>query len=450
MSAPSPKVAILGRPNVGKSTLFNRLTRSRRALVHDTPGVTRDRIDGEARLSDLEFSVIDTAGLEVHKASLSERLRAQSLKGLEEADLGLLLVDARDGITPLDQEIAELLRRQNKPVILVANKCEGKAVRAMAQEAWSLGLGEPILISAEHNEGLLELADAIRPYFAVAEDPDDAAEDEQDRPIRLAIVGRPNAGKSSLVNRLVKSERLLTGPEPGLTRDSIDVAWTWKGRKIELVDTAGLRRRARIDQRLEQISASATITAIRRAHIVLLMVDAREALEKQDVTIANLALDEGRALVLAANKWDLVPDPDAAVAELRFRVTHRLSQVKGLPVLPISVVTGKNMDRLPDLILEAHDRWNTKFPTSAINRWLMDATSKHPPPMVQNRVVKFRYATQTAMRPPTITLFSNKPADTMTASYMRYLETSFREAFELPGVPLRFAVRHNANPYAPQ
>ncbi len=453
MSERMARVAILGRPNVGKSTLFNRLTRSRRALVHDTPGVTRDRLDGDARIGTLRFAVTDTAGLETGREDLSQRLRAQSLLGLETSDLGLFLIDARSGITPLDEEIAALLRAQDKPILLLANKCEGRTAEALAQEAWSLGLGEPIPISAEHNEGLLDLADAMRPFIDSQQDPDDEAQtedvdsDDPSRPIRMAIVGRPNVGKSSLVNKLIEEERLLTGPEPGLTRDAVDIAWQWNGRPLQLVDTAGLRKKARIDKRLEQISASATVNAIRRAHVVILLVDANDPLEKQDLAIANLAIDEGRALAIAANKWDLVQDHAEAMRELRERVTYRLSQVKGLRIMPISVKTGKNLDKLPEIVLETHDRWNTRVPTSAINRWLQDATDQHPPPMVQNRAVKFRYATQTAKRPPTITLFANKPADTLTGSYLRYLETSFREAFDLPGIPLRFNIRHGANPY---
>jgi len=442
------KVAILGRPNVGKSTLFNRLTGTRRALVHDRPGVTRDRIEGQARLDDLRFEIVDTAGLEVGLGGpLSERLVAISMRALEQADLGLLLIDARAGVTALDADIAELLRQQPKPVILLANKCEGRQALAEAQDAWRLGLGEPIAISAEHAEGLDRLADAIRPHLPAPEAGEAAGADADDHTIRLAIVGRPNAGKSSLVNRLTGEDRLLTGPEPGLTRDSIEVAWRWRDHTIRLVDTAGLRRKARIDDQVEQITASIAVRAIREADVVLLLTDATEALEKQDHTIANLALDQGKALVVGVNKWDLVDTPEETRQEIAFRLKHRLSQVPDIPCLMFSSKTGRGLNRLMPVITETFGRWSTRISTAKLNRWLEQAIADNPPPMAQNRRIKFRYATQVASRPPTIALFANKPAKAVPASYTRYLMKSFTAAFDLKGVTVRMAVRHGENPY---
>ncbi|MCB1882506.1 MAG: ribosome biogenesis GTPase Der [Geminicoccaceae bacterium] len=443
-------IAILGRPNVGKSTLFNRLVGRRQALVHDEPGVTRDRIEGEARLFDLAFKVVDTAGLEVGlEGALSERLVEKSLKGLDEADAGVFLIDARAGVTALDRTIADLLRKRGKPVVLAANKCEGRAAEAEAAGAWGLGLGEPVWLSAEHGLGLDELAERLRPYVGAGEE-EEAGEGDEGEPetLRLAIVGRPNVGKSSLVNRLLREERQLTGPEPGLTRDAVRLPWRWRGRPVELVDTAGLRRKARIDQRLERISASASVRAIREAHVVLLLVDATQPLEKQDLAIAGLALDEGRALVLAANKWDLVEDQKETRDEILFRMKHKLSQLKDLPFVPFSVLTGRGLERLLPAVAQAFERWSTRVPTSRLNRWLGDALAKNPPPMAQNRRIKIRYATQAATRPPTIALFANKPEADIPDSYKRYLLSSFVETFGLQGVPLRLRFRHGENPYA--
>jgi len=447
------RIAIIGRPNVGKSTLFNRLAGGRRALVHDTPGVTRDRLEATAELFDLTFTILDTAGLEIGmKQQLSERLVAQTLAGLESADVGIFLVDARVGVTPLDEEIAGLLRAQGKPVILVANKCEARTGEAEAQAAWSLGLGRPIPISAEHGQGLEDLADALRPHFprGAAEGENAAAakaEDDESGPLTLAIVGRPNVGKSSLVNRLIKEQRLLTGPEPGLTRDAVAIEWRWRDRAIRLVDTAGLRRKARIDETLEKLSASASLKAVRACDVAVLMVDATEPLEKQELTIANRVLDEGRALVIAANKWDLVENPEATLAEIRFRLKHRLAQLKNLPLVTLSVKTGRGLDKLLPTVVETADRWSTRIATGKLNRWLTAAVEKNPPPMAQNRRIKIRYATQVATRPPTIALFANKPEGDLPSSYKRYLEASFVEAFGLDGVAVRLVVRHGDNPY---
>lgn len=466
-------VAILGRPNVGKSTLFNRLIGRRRALVHDTPGVTRDRIEGEARLFDLRFRVIDTAGIELGapQESLPARLARLSLQGLEEARVGLFLIDARAGVTALDREIAELLRRQPKPVLLVANKCEGRAGGLGLAEAYELGLGEPIAISAEHGEGLAQLADALRPLLnengqATAEAPEDrlsraprsgsepggqplaeGAEEEFRGPLRLAVVGRPNVGKSSLINALLKSERLLTGPEPGLTRDAVRIAWEWQGRAIELVDTAGLRKKARIEAPLEKLSVSATLRAIREAQVVLLLLDAERPLEHQDATIAERAIEEGKALVLAVNKWDLVREPQAFMTELRGRIADRLDELKGIRPIPISAKTGRNLDRLLPAVVDAHRRWSTRVPTGKLNRWLQAMLEAHPPPMVDKKRVKLRYVTQVATRPPTFALFGNRPAEHLPKSYLRYLANGLREAFDLEGTVLRFHIRAAENPY---
>jgi GTP-binding protein len=441
-------VAIVGRPNVGKSTLFNRLVGANRALVDPMPGVTRDRITGAARLGHLTFTAIDTAGLdEGPPESLEGRLRQQTATALAEADVALMLIDAKSGLTALDRHFARWLRRADTPVILVANKCEGLAAESLASEAWGLGLGAPIPISAQNGEGLADLAEALLAHAppAVAEGPGETFEDQ---PLRMAIVGRPNVGKSSMINRLIADERLLTGPEPGLTRDAVAVAWEWRGRRIELVDTAGLRRRARIEPgALEQLSSKSALAALRQAEVVVLMVDASAPLEQQDVTIANRAAEAGRALVVAANKWDLVEEPQAAMALLRERLDNRLPHLKGVACLPMSVRTGKNLDRLLPLVAETHARWSTRIATAPLNRWLADATAAHPPPMVKGRRVKIRYVTQVSTRPPTFVLFVSQ-AGALPETYLRYLTNSLREAFDLAGVPLRLRQRSGKNPYA--
>lgn len=443
------RVAILGRPNAGKSTLFNRFCGWRKALVHDEPGVTRDRIEAPGQIGGQQFLVIDTAGLELgDPGSLADRLLEQSLAGLSEADLGLFLVDGRSGLVPLDQEIAGILRRQAKPVILCVNKCEARTVRDTAvAEAWELGLGEPVAISAEHGEGLLDLADRMAPYLA---QPEDEVGDESDRPIKISIVGRPNAGKSTLVNALIGDERLLTGPEPGLTRDAITLDLTHAGRAFQIVDTAGLRRRAKVDHRLEQLSGSQSIRAIRMSHIVALVIDATQGIDKQDLTIANLALDEGRGLVLIANKWDALDDAGAALAAINDRLTKSLTQVRGVPLIKLSAKTGRGLKNILPTVLKLHERWSTSLSTSQLNRWLELAVDVTPPPMVQNRRLKFRYVTQTGQRPPTFTFFANKPAKAIPAHYLRYLTSSLRERFGLEGVVIRTAIKHGANPYDPK
>jgi GTP-binding protein len=439
-------IAIVGRPNVGKSTLFNRLVGRNQALVDATPGLTRDRIEGAARIGPLAFRAIDTAGLaEGPEESLEGRLRRQTRSALAEADLAVMLIDAKSGLTALDRHFAGWLRRQDKPVILVANKCEGLAAESFATEAWALGLGAPVPISAQQGEGMADLAEAL---IAASEDGAPAAEpDVEPQPLRLAVMGRPNVGKSSLINRLLKDERLLTGPEPGLTRDAVAIRWQWQGREIELVDTAGLRRKARIEQgSLERMSGKAALAALRRAEIVLLLVDASAPLEKQDLAIANLAVEAGRGLVVGANKWDLVSEPDVALRTLRDRIETRLPQLKGVIFLPISVLTGKGLERLLPAVVATHGRWSRRVATGPLNRWLQEAVEAHPPPMAKGRRVKIRYATQVATRPPTFVLFVSQ-AGALSDAYLRYLANGLRTAFELPGVPLRLTCRTGDNPY---
>ncbi len=440
-------VAIVGRPNVGKSTLFNRLVGRPQALVDPTPGVTRDRLEGKAWIGDLAFTAIDTAGLAEGKSDqLEGRMLQQTSAAVAAADVALMLIDAKAGLTALDRHFAAWLRQQATQVILVANKCEGTAAFSFATEAWALGLGPPVPISAQNGEGLADLATALAEQ-AAAEDSAPAVPAEGERLLRLAVVGRPNVGKSSLINRLLKDERLLTGPEPGLTRDAVTISWRWRGRQIELVDTAGLRRRTKIEQGgLERLSTRASLTAIREADVVLLLVDASAPLEKQDLTIANRALEGGRAMLVAANKWDLVAEPDATLRLLRDRIESRLPQVKGLVCLPLSVRTGKNVERLLPAVVELAERWSRRVTTSQLNRWLEQALEAHPPPLAKGRRVKIRYATQASARPPTFVLFVSQ-ADALNAAYLRYLANSLREAFDFAGVPLRLLQRSGPNPY---
>jgi GTP-binding protein len=439
------RLAIVGRPNVGKSTLFNRLAGRKLAIVDDLPGVTRDRKFATGRLGDLELDLIDTAGFEdVTDESLEARMRTQTEQALADADVALFVIDAREGVTPMDRVFAELLRKYDKPVILAANKAEGKAGAAGALDAYRLGFGEPVEISAEHGEGMADL------YQVLLQSEPEAAdeEDEQgDKPVRIAIVGRPNAGKSTLVNKLIGEDRLLTGPEAGITRDSIPVDWTWDGRPIRLVDTAGLRRKAKVQEKLEKLSTQDTIRSITFAEVVILVMDATHPFEVQDLQIGDLVEREGRALVFVLAKWDLVEDPGARLRDIIEEAQKQLPQLKGSPIVALSAETGRNLDRLMPAVFKAHEHWSTKVRTKDLNDWLSMATSRHPPPAVNGRRVKPRYIAQTKARPPTFVLMASR-ADQLPDSYRRYLINSMRESFDLPGTPIRLTVKSGKNPYA--
>ena len=442
-------IAILGRPNVGKSTLFNRLVGRQMALVDDLPGVTRDRREGEGHIADLAFRLIDTAGLEeAPPETLAGRIRAQTVRSLDLADVALLVIDAREGVTPGDHHFARWLRGTGKPVILVANKAESRAAQGDLGEAYAMGLGDPVAISAQHGEGLGELYERLLPFAAEREEGDAPApaEGQPEKPLQLAIVGRPNVGKSTLVNRLVGEDRVLTGPEPGITRDAIAVEWAWHGRKVRLVDTAGMRRRARIEARLERLSVADTRRAVRFAETVILVIDALQPLERQDLTIANLVADEGRAIVLAANKWDLVNDPKATLAQLREQLGESLPQLRGVGLVAVSGLTGSGIGALMKAVFAADAVWNRRVPTAALNRWLGAIQEHHPPPLVSGRRLRLRYMTQVNTRPPSFALFASKPGE-LPESYRRYLVNALREDLALPGTPIRLMLRKGENPY---
>ncbi|WP_347263213.1 ribosome biogenesis GTPase Der [Nitrobacter sp.] len=447
-------IAIIGRPNVGKSTLFNRLVGQKLALVDDEPGVTRDRREGQARLGDLDFTVIDTAGLdEGPRGSLTARMQEQTEAAIAAADALMFVFDARAGLTPTDRSFADFARRADKPVVLVANKSEGRHGDAGALESYALGLGDPVGVSAEHGEGMGDLYDALRavmPEVAAEADDDDIAESGEDisrRPIRVAIVGRPNAGKSTVINYLLSEERLLTSPEAGTTRDSIAVELNWKGRDFRIFDTAGLRRRSRIEAKLEKLSVADTLRAVRFAEVVVLMTDAQNRFEEQDLRIADLIEREGRALVIAVNKWDLMQGGPARIASLRNDVDHWLPQVRGAPVVAISGLTGAGIDGLMTAIQTAYAVWNRRVATALLNRWFQQAVAASPPPAVSGRRLKLNYATQTKARPPSFVVFCSR-ADAVPESYLRYLVNSLRETFDLAGTPIRITLREKANPFA--
>ncbi|MEB2842974.1 ribosome biogenesis GTPase Der [Rhizobiales bacterium RZME27] len=463
-------VAIVGRPNVGKSTLFNRLVGKKLALVDDTPGVTRDRRPGDAKLVDLRFTIIDTAGLEEAGAdTLEGRMRAQTEMAIEEADLTLFVVDAKAGLTPLDKTFGELLRRSGKPVVLVANKSEAKGSDGGFYDAYTLGLGEPVPISAEHGQGMIDLRDAIVEAIgeeaAFPEEVDEAVtdvdvrdsdfDDEDDDaeigydetlPLRVAIVGRPNAGKSTLINRFLGEDRLLTGPEAGITRDSISVEWDWRGRTIKMFDTAGMRRKARVQEKLEKLSVADALRSIRFAETVVIVFDATIPFEKQDLQIADLVLREGRAAVLAFNKWDMIEDPQAVLAELREKTERLLPQARGIRAVPISGQTGYGLDKLMQSIVDTDRVWNKRISTARLNRWLDQTTTQHPPPAVSGRRLKLKYMTQVKARPPAFMVSCTRP-DALPESYVRYMTNNLRTDFDMPGVPIRIHFKAGDNPF---
>ena len=445
-------IAIVGRPNVGKSTLFNRLVGRRLALVDDRPGVTRDRREGQARLGDLDFTLVDTAGLEAAGAeSLAGRMLAQTKMAIGQSDAVFFVVDAKTGPVPEDRAFADLVRRSGKPVIVVANKAEGKGNTAGVNEAYALGLGHPVGISAEHGEGLVDLFEALRDALPDVTGKPDAEilqeVDEAARPIRVAVVGRPNSGKSTLVNRLLGEDRMLTGPEAGITRDTIAVDLEWKGRNFLLHDTAGLRRPPRIQEKLEKLSVADAINAIRFAEVVVLLMDAERLFEEQDLRIADLVEREGRALVIAISKWDLAERRAGGITKLHEQADERLPQVKGVPVVGVSGLTGDGLDRLMEAIVDIHEVWNRRVSTNQLNKWLEDVISAHPPPAVSGRRIKLNYVTQAKARPPTFVLFCAR-AEAVPPAYRRYLVNELRDHFDLPGTPIRLTLREKDNPFA--
>ncbi|KKJ76581.1 GTPase Der [Kiloniella litopenaei] len=486
-------VAIVGRPNVGKSTLFNRLVGKRLALVDDQPGVTRDRREGDAYLFDCRFRIIDTAGLEeAFDGSLEARMRRQTERAVEESDLVIMVIDARVGVMPIDEHFAKYLRRGKTPIALMANKCEGKVGEEGLMEAYSLGLGEPIPFSAEHGLGSSDLYDVIKEHMtraveekassdvfeksepikpapamaakaaeAKAAEESDSEDDEYPEdefegfeddgegrgPLQLAIVGRPNVGKSTLINKLIDEDRLLTGPEAGITRDAIAIEWEYRGKPLKLVDTAGLRRRSKIEDKVEKLSASDTIRALKYAQVVALVLDADGVLEKQDLTIARTVIDEGRALVIVVNKWDTCKDKDAVMQRVKDRLQTSLPQVKGIPVVTISALKGHKLNKMLDTVFDIYDVWNIRLPTAGLNRWLAELIERHPPPAPGGRRIKLKYITQARTRPPTFAISCSLPED-LPASYTRFLENNLRETFDMPGVPLRMHMKKGDNPYA--
>jgi len=442
-------VAIVGRPNVGKSTLFNRLAGRRLALVDDQPGLTRDRRETEVELDACTITLVDTAGLESGDEGLTARMRQQTEAAVAQADLVLFLIDARTGVTAADEIFGDLVRRAGKPVVLAANKSEGRAAEPGFYEAFSLGLGDPLAISAEHGLGIGEVIDAIGEAFEARGETEFGAQetDEQTFKLRLAVVGRPNVGKSTLVNALLGEERMITGPEAGITRDAIASEIEWKGRPLRVFDTAGLRRKARVEGTAETLSVGDTLRAIRFAEVVVLLLDAEQPFEKQDLQIANLIAQEGRALVIAVNKWDLVRERQQRLAELREMCQRLLPQVRGVSLVTVSAKSGKGVDKLMDAVLAADEVWNKRLPTHALNDWLGAAIDAHPPPAPSGRRIKIRYMTQANARPPTFVAFCSMPK-ALPESYVRYLVNGLRETFDLPGVPIRFNLRKGKNPYA--
>jgi GTPase len=442
----SARVAIVGRPNVGKSTLFNRLVGKKLALVHDMPGVTRDRREHPARLGDLRFNIIDTAGLDEGEGDeLSLAIWSQTRRVFDDCDVILFVLDAIDGVTRLDEHYADMLRRTNKPIIVLLNKAERGQIHAVLGEATALGLGEAVAISAEHGEGLADLYQVLLPYVEGAAEEVEVEEDAT-APLQLAIVGRPNVGKSTLINKLINEDRLLTADMPGVTRDSISVDWEYQGRKIKLVDTAGIRKKARVDDKLEKLSVADALRSVNFAHVVVLVLDHETPLSKQDAIIANRVIDEGRVLMIAINKWDLIDNKEEYLKDVYHTLSHVLPQVRGVPCIPISAKLGKHLNKLMDEVFHMYDVWNQRVSTAKLNKWLEHTISYHPPPVSGRNRIRFKYMTQIKTRPPTFALFVSKPTE-VPDSYMRYLTNSLRETFEFPGVPLRILIKTQENPY---
>jgi len=446
---PLPTVAIVGRPNVGKSTLFNRLVGKKLALVDDRPGVTRDRREGEAQLLGLEFRIIDTAGYEDEDPqTLPGRMRKQTEAAVAEADVALFLMDAREGVTPLDSEIARWLRSGNTPVVLVANKAESRAGDSGILDSYRLGLGDPVALSAEHGEGVADLFDALRPLIERAEDdgPADDEEAEEGRTLKLAIVGRPNAGKSTLVNRMLGEDRMITGPEAGITRDSIALDWEWQGRRVRLVDTAGLRKRAKVTDKLERLSSADARRAIDMAEVVILLLDATRGLEAQDLRIAEQVIEEGRALIVAINKWDVAENASSLFNGIKAALEEGLAQVRGVPVLTVSAKTGRGIDQLLGAAFELREQWSRRISTGELNRWFEAAVEANPPPAPGGKRIKLRYITQVKSRPPSFVVFGTRLSE-LPESYRRYLVNSMRRELLLGPVPVRFTLRSAKNPF---
>jgi len=443
-----PTVAIVGRPNVGKSTLFNRLVGKRLALVDDRPGVTRDRREGDAKLLGLEFRVIDTAGFEDEDPqTLPGRMRTQTEAAVRSADAALFLIDSREGVTPLDEEIGRWLRAESTPVVLVANKSEGRAGESGVLDGFRLGLGEPVAISAEHGEGVADLFEALLPHVELDEDiEDEEAEADEAAPLKLAIVGRPNAGKSTLVNRMLGEDRLITGPEAGITRDSISLDWEWNGRPVRLVDTAGLRKRAKVTDKLERLSTADARRAIDHAEVVVVLLDSTRGLESQDLRIAEQVIEEGRALIIAINKWDVAENASALFNGIKAALEEGLSQIKGLPVLTVSAKTGKGIDQLLGAAFELREQWSRRVSTGELNRWFERAIEANPPPAPGGKRIKLRYITQVKARPPSFVIFGNRLSE-LPESYNRYLLNSMRRDLKLGPVPLRLTLRSPKNPF---
>ncbi len=446
-----PTIAIVGRPNVGKSTLFNRLVGKKLALVDDRPGVTRDRREGEASLLGLDFRVIDTAGYEDEDPeTLPGRMRAQTIAAVREADAALFLIDARAGVTPLDEEIGRWLRSETTPVILAANKAEGRAAESGIFEAYALGFGDPIAISAEHGEGVVDLFDELRPHVE-REDEEAPEEEGAASTLKLAIVGRPNAGKSTLINRILKQERLITGPEAGITRDSIAIDWEWQSPTgdllpVRLIDTAGMRKKAKVDDKLEKLSVADARRAVDFAEVVVLLLDGTRGLEAQDLRIADNVLQEGRALLVAINKWDVVEGPSALFNGIKAALDEGLSQARGVPLLTVSGVTGKGIDQLLAAAFEVREIWSKRVSTGQLNRWFEEAVERNPPPAPGGKRIKLRYITQVNTRPPSFVLFGTR-TDQLPDSYLRYLVNGIRKELGFGAVPVRLQVRASRNPF---